>query len=79
MGAVFNMFMMVAANLVGFVIGPEGVRYFFGQLLGTSEGTFSSILPFLCSLFGQWLITIDVHQVCGSFSLRAAVCLLVCS
>ncbi|TFY56821.1 hypothetical protein EVJ58_g7407 [Rhodofomes roseus] len=37
-GAIFNMFMMVAANLVGFVIGTDGVSYMLQQLLGTAEG-----------------------------------------
>ena len=30
--------MMMAANLVGFVIGVDGVEYFMGQLFGTFEG-----------------------------------------
>jgi hypothetical protein len=33
------MLMMMAANLVGFVIGTDGVRFFVDQLLGTSAGT----------------------------------------
>lgn len=37
-GAVFNMFMMMAANLVGFVIGTDGVSYMLQQLFGTTEG-----------------------------------------
>lgn len=37
-GAVFNILMMVAANLVGFVIGTDGVSYMLQQLLGTTEG-----------------------------------------
>ena len=38
-GAVFNILMMMAANLVGFVIGTDGVSYMLQQLLGTTEGT----------------------------------------
>jgi hypothetical protein len=30
--------MMMAANLVGFVVGTDSVSYFFKELLGTSEG-----------------------------------------
>lgn len=38
-GAVFNILMMMAANLVGFVIGTDGVSYMLQQLLGTVEGS----------------------------------------
>ncbi|KAJ7680007.1 MBOAT, membrane-bound O-acyltransferase family-domain-containing protein [Mycena rosella] len=37
-GGVLNMLMLLAANLVGFVIGPDGVRFFVEQLFGTTEG-----------------------------------------
>lgn len=37
-GAVLNMLMMMTANLVGFVIGTDGVRFFVDELLGTSAG-----------------------------------------
>lgn len=37
-GAVINTLMMVAANLVGFVVGTDGTKFFFGQLFGTWEG-----------------------------------------
>jgi hypothetical protein len=30
--------MMMVANLVGFVVGIDGVRYLFSQLVGTMEG-----------------------------------------
>ncbi|EPS93672.1 hypothetical protein FOMPIDRAFT_1033595 [Fomitopsis schrenkii] len=45
-GAVFNILMMVAANLVGFVIGTDGVSYMLQQLLGTTEG--KQFLLFAC-------------------------------
>jgi hypothetical protein len=32
------MLMMVGANLVGFVIGLDGVKFFFGELFGTLAG-----------------------------------------
>ncbi|KAJ6485134.1 MBOAT, membrane-bound O-acyltransferase family-domain-containing protein [Mycena vitilis] len=38
LGAVFNMMMMMAANLVGFVLGLDGTRYFVDQMFGTAEG-----------------------------------------
>ena len=37
-GAVFNIILMMSANLVGFVIGPNGIRFFVEQLFGTSQG-----------------------------------------
>lgn len=30
--------MMMAANLVGFVIGTDGIKFFVSQLVGTKEG-----------------------------------------
>jgi hypothetical protein len=32
------MFMMMAANLVGFVVGLDGTKYLFAQLVGSPEG-----------------------------------------
>ncbi|EMD33382.1 hypothetical protein CERSUDRAFT_108172 [Gelatoporia subvermispora B] len=37
-GAAFSILMMMAANLVGFVIGTDGVAYMLQQLVRTSEG-----------------------------------------
>ncbi|KAJ7930114.1 glycerol transporter [Mycena leptocephala] len=37
-GAVLNMIMMMAANLVGFVLGIDGTKFFVQQLFGTAEG-----------------------------------------
>ena len=37
-GGVFNILTMLAANLVGFVIGTEGISYMLGQLTGSLEG-----------------------------------------
>ncbi|KAI0729251.1 MBOAT-domain-containing protein [Fomitopsis betulina] len=47
-GAVFNMFMMMAANLVGFVIGTDGVSYMLQQLFGTTEGKQFLLFACLC-------------------------------
>lgn len=30
--------MMMSANLVGFVIGTEGIKFFLGELFGTLQG-----------------------------------------
>jgi len=38
-GGVFNIFAMLAANLVGFVIGTGGISYMIGQLTDSWEGT----------------------------------------
>lgn len=37
-GAVFNILMMMTANLVGFVIGTEGISYLLNELFSTWEG-----------------------------------------
>lgn len=37
-GAVFNILLMMTANLVGFAIGVDGIKYFYEQLLGTWSG-----------------------------------------
>lgn len=37
-GAVFNILMMVSANLVGFVIGTEGMMYMVKEIVGTWSG-----------------------------------------
>ncbi|KZT27214.1 MBOAT-domain-containing protein [Neolentinus lepideus HHB14362 ss-1] len=37
-GAVFNILMMLTANLVGFVIGTDGMSYMLSQVVGTWEG-----------------------------------------
>ncbi|KAJ7498593.1 MBOAT, membrane-bound O-acyltransferase family-domain-containing protein [Mycena latifolia] len=37
-GAVLNILMLMAANLVGFVIGIDGMKFFVQELFGTAEG-----------------------------------------
>lgn len=37
-GAVLNMMMMMSANLVGFVIGTEGVVHIAKEIVGTWSG-----------------------------------------
>lgn len=43
-GAVFNILLMMIANLVGFVIGIDGIRYLLDQLIGTAQGQLHSFL-----------------------------------
>jgi hypothetical protein len=38
LGAVGNVLMMMGANLVGFVIGMEGLQFFARQLFDTAQG-----------------------------------------
>lgn len=38
LGTVANLFMMMTANLVGFVVGLDGVQYLWSQLIGTRAG-----------------------------------------
>ena len=37
-GAVFNILMMISANLVGFAIGTEGMTYMVKEIMGTWSG-----------------------------------------
>ena len=37
-GAVLNILMMMVANLIGFVIGVDGIRFFLSQVFGTLNG-----------------------------------------
>lgn len=37
-GGVFNVLLMMTANLVGFAIGVDGIRYMWEQLLGSWDG-----------------------------------------
>ena len=38
MGAVFNVLMMMTANLIGFVIGTDGMKYMLHQIFDSWEG-----------------------------------------
>ncbi|CCM04219.1 uncharacterized protein FIBRA_06386 [Fibroporia radiculosa] len=46
-GAVFNILMMMSANLVGFVIGTDGISYMLHQVLDSWEGI--RFLAFACT------------------------------
>ena len=39
-GGVFNILMMMGANLVGFVVGPDGTKYLGYQLVSSWSGGF---------------------------------------
>jgi D-alanyl-lipoteichoic acid acyltransferase DltB (MBOAT superfamily) len=53
-GGVFNLLMMASANLVGFVIGTDGIMYMASQIAGTWQG-----LRFL--LAASCIIFVGVH------------------
>jgi D-alanyl-lipoteichoic acid acyltransferase DltB (MBOAT superfamily) len=40
-GGVANVFMLIAANLIGFAIGTEGVKYMLGEMLTSLNGQFA--------------------------------------
>ncbi|KAK2460146.1 hypothetical protein APHAL10511_007825 [Amanita phalloides] len=48
LGAVINILMMMTANLVGFVVGVDGVRFFLSELLGTTQGIQYLIFVIIC-------------------------------
>jgi D-alanyl-lipoteichoic acid acyltransferase DltB (MBOAT superfamily) len=39
-GGALNVIMMMSANLIGFVVGTEGMRYLATQLFTTTQGMF---------------------------------------
>ncbi|KAL4066713.1 MBOAT, membrane-bound O-acyltransferase family-domain-containing protein [Scleroderma yunnanense] len=49
-GAVFNILMMMTANLVGFVVGTEGVLHTVNQIIASAEG-FRFLITACCCLF----------------------------
>ncbi|KAF9223226.1 MBOAT-domain-containing protein [Gyrodon lividus] len=49
-GGVFNVLMMITANLVGFVIGTDGILYMVNEIIGSFEG-FRFLIGAFCCLF----------------------------
>ncbi|KAI0750047.1 MBOAT-domain-containing protein [Daedaleopsis nitida] len=52
MGAVLNILMMMTANLVGFVIGTDGIRYMVNQVTGSWEGIRFLVVASACLFVG---------------------------
>ncbi|KAF5393368.1 hypothetical protein D9757_000507 [Collybiopsis confluens] len=52
LGAVFNVMLMMTANLVGFVIGTDGIQFFFSQLFGTWGGLQCLVGVIFCLFVG---------------------------
>jgi len=55
-GAVMNIVLMMAANLVGFVIGTDGIRFFVDELFGTSQGLRFFVGACCCLFVGAQLM-----------------------
>ncbi|KAF9007390.1 glycerol transporter [Cyathus striatus] len=55
-GAVFNVLMMMGANLVGFVVGTDGIRFFVSQLFGTASGLRFLLGAITCLFVGVQLM-----------------------
>ncbi|KAF9268566.1 MBOAT-domain-containing protein [Marasmius fiardii PR-910] len=50
LGAVLNVLLMMTANLVGFVIGTDGIQFFINQLFATVSG-YRFLVGAVCCLF----------------------------
>ena len=72
-GGVFNILTMLAANLVGFVIGTDGISYMIDQLTNNWGGTRDEYRRSSCTKLHQ---TQFLTQVSDSYSLRVFVCSL---
>ncbi|KAF9048876.1 MBOAT, membrane-bound O-acyltransferase family-domain-containing protein [Panaeolus papilionaceus] len=55
-GGVLNVLMMIGANLVGFVVGTDGVAFFFGELFGTWAGIKFMVICTFCLFVGVQLM-----------------------
>ncbi|KAM5544772.1 hypothetical protein V8D89_001670 [Ganoderma adspersum] len=51
-GGVLNILMMMTANLVGFVIGTDGMKYMIEQIFGSSEGVQFLLVASACLFVG---------------------------
>ena len=51
-GGVLNILMMMTANLVGFVIGIDGMKYMIEQIFGSSEGIQFLLVACACLFVG---------------------------
>ncbi|CAG7855141.1 Glycerol uptake protein 1 [Serendipita indica DSM 11827] len=52
LGGVGNILMLMIANLVGFVMGLDGVQYLFGQLVGSWDGVGFLLVVVACLWIG---------------------------
>ena len=56
MGGVLNIVMMMTANLVGFVVGTDGVKFLASQLSGTWDGARFMVLASISLFVGVQLM-----------------------
>ena len=68
--------MMMAANLVGFVVGVDGVSFFASQLFGTFEGEVFVRFTVSCLIL---TLSPTLFQACDFWSELCFVCLSVLS
>lgn len=52
LGGALNIVLMMSANLVGFVLGTDGARYFMEQIVGTWQGWGFVVLALPCLYIG---------------------------
>ncbi|KAF8333870.1 MBOAT, membrane-bound O-acyltransferase family-domain-containing protein [Amanita rubescens] len=52
LGAVVNVLMMMTANLVGFVVGVDGIRFFLSELMGSIQGIQYLVFIVVCLFIG---------------------------
>jgi len=55
-GGVLNIIMMMIANLVGFVVGTDGVKFLASRLSGTWDGARFMVLAAICLFMGVQLM-----------------------
>lgn len=58
--------MMMTANLVGFVVGTDGVTFLASRLFGTLDGARFMVLATICLFFGVQLM-FEYRYVISSF------------
>jgi hypothetical protein len=61
-GAVLNILLMMTANLVGFVLGIDGVRYLGEQLVSSSDGASRSCIRFSILMKTLNRLVLDVRS-----------------
>jgi D-alanyl-lipoteichoic acid acyltransferase DltB (MBOAT superfamily) len=79
-GAVLNILLMMTANLVGFVLGIDGVRYLGEQLVSSSDGASRSCIRFsiLTKTLNRLVLDVRTSGLIGlSFTLFSCICLFV--
>ena len=74
-GAVLNILMMMGANLVGFVLGTQGVSYMLEQLFASWEGKLATYCPSFRSYQDPFPNTLPIIVI--RFMVFTCTCLFV--